>query len=82
MGAALQTNGETKSVVTASSIRKKKRSMDHFAGLDRLVKNTSVRLVDDTDRIVHEVKVASEPKALLDAPIIGNGVGPKPQRKV
>ena len=39
--------------------------MDHFAGLDVSVKETSVCLVDDTGRIVREVKVASEPKALL-----------------
>jgi len=39
--------------------------MDHFAGLDVSVKETSVCIVDDTGRIVREVKVASEPKALL-----------------
>ena len=39
--------------------------MDHFAGLDVSVKQTSVCLVDDTGRIVREVKVASEPEALL-----------------
>jgi hypothetical protein len=42
-----------------------KRSMDHFAGLDVSVKETSIYLVDDTGRIVREVKVASEPVALL-----------------
>jgi transposase len=39
--------------------------MDHFAGLDVSVKQTSVCIVDDTGRIVREVKVASEPEALL-----------------
>jgi transposase len=39
--------------------------MDHFAGLDVSVKATSVCIVDDTGRIVREVKVASEPEALL-----------------
>ena len=39
--------------------------MDHFAGLDVSVKETSVCMVDDTGRIVREVKVASEPEALL-----------------
>jgi hypothetical protein len=39
--------------------------MDHSAGLDVSVKETSVCIVDDTGRIVREVKVASEPKALL-----------------
>ena len=41
--------------------------MDHFAGLDVSVKETSVCIVDDTGRIVREVKVASEPEALLTA---------------
>ena len=41
--------------------------MDHFAGLDVSVKETSVCIVDDTGRIVREVKVPSEPEALLTA---------------
>jgi transposase len=45
--------------------QKEKRSMDHFAGLDVSVKDTSVCIVDDSGRIVREVKVASEPEALL-----------------
>jgi transposase len=45
--------------------QKEKRSMDHFAGLDVSVKETSVCIVDDTGKIVREVKVASEPAALL-----------------
>ena len=39
--------------------------MDHFAGLDVSVKETSLCIVDDAGRIVREVKVASEPEALL-----------------
>ena len=39
--------------------------MDHFAGLDVSVKETSICIVDDTGRIVRGVKVASEPEALL-----------------
>ena len=39
--------------------------MDHFAGLDVSVKETSVCIVDDTGRIVREVKLASEPEDLL-----------------
>ncbi len=39
--------------------------MDHSAGLDVSVKETSVCIVDDTGRIVREVKVASEPEELL-----------------
>ena len=44
--------------------------MDHFAGLDVSVKETSVCIVDDAGRIVKEVKVASEPQALLK--VLGN----------
>jgi len=39
--------------------------MEHFAGLDVSVKETSVCIVDDAGRIVREAKVASEPEALL-----------------
>ena len=39
--------------------------MDHFAGLDVSVKDTSVCIVDDSGKIVREVKVESEPEALL-----------------
>ena len=39
--------------------------MDHLRDLDVSVKETSVCIVDDTGKIVREVKVASEPKALL-----------------
>jgi len=39
--------------------------MDYFAGLDVSVKETSVCIVDETGKIVREVKVASEPEPLL-----------------
>src|SRR5476651_559332 len=39
--------------------------MDHSGGLDVSVKETSICIVDDTGRIVREVKVASEPEELL-----------------
>ena len=39
--------------------------MDHFAGLDVSVKETSICIVDDAGKIVREVKVASEPEPLL-----------------
>lgn len=42
-----------------------KRSMEHFAGLDVSANETSVCIVDETGRIVREVKVASESDALL-----------------
>src|SRR5262249_23934328 len=39
--------------------------MDHFAGLDVSVKETSVCIVDDTAKIGRQVKVPSEPEGLL-----------------
>jgi transposase len=45
--------------------------MEHFAGLDVSVKDTSVCIVDDTGKIVHEVKVPSEPETLLAVLKIG-----------
>jgi transposase len=39
--------------------------MDHFAGLDVSVKETSVCIVDDRGKIVREVRVPSEPEALV-----------------
>ena len=44
--------------------------MEHFGGLDVSVKETSICTVDDTGKIVREVKVASEPDALL--PVLKN----------
>ena len=40
--------------------------MDHFAGLDVSVNETSVCIVDDAGGIIREVKVTSEPDALLE----------------
>ena len=39
--------------------------MEHFAGLDVSVNETSICIVDDSGRIVREAKVASEPDALV-----------------
>ena len=44
--------------------------MDHFAGLDVSVKETSICIVDDAGRIVREVKMPSEPEALPK--VLGN----------
>ena len=44
--------------------------MEHFAGLDVSVKETSVCVVDGTGQVVRAVKVASEPEALL--PVLTN----------
>ncbi len=45
--------------------------MEHFAGLDVSVNETSLCIVDDAGRIVREAKVASEPDALLK--VLKNG---------
>jgi len=66
LGAALQADGENEVHNGGLKHQKKeKRSMDYFAGLDVSVKETSVCIVDDTGRLVREVKVGSEPEALL-----------------
>jgi transposase len=52
--------------------------MDHFAGLDVSVKDTSVCVVDDTGKIVREVKVASEPEALPRATGVLQGLSSAP----
>ena len=39
--------------------------MDYFAGLEYSVKETSICIVDDTGKSFGELKVASEPQALL-----------------
>ena len=51
--------------MTASSVRRRSAASEHFAGLDVSVEETSVCIVDDTGKIVREVKLASEPEALL-----------------
>ena len=45
--------------------------MDHFAGLDVSVRVTSVCIVDDAGKIVREVKVASEPEAIVQMMRVG-----------
>lgn len=40
--------------------------MEHYAGMDVSVKETSVCIVDEAGKIVREVKVASEPEVLLE----------------
>jgi len=39
--------------------------MEHFAGIDVSLKDSSVCVVDAMGRIVREAKVASEPEALI-----------------
>jgi transposase len=49
-------------VVTGLKHQKEKRSMDHFAGLDVSVNETSICIVDDTGRIIREAKVGANRK--------------------
>jgi hypothetical protein len=53
--------------------------MDHFAGLDVSVKETSVCIVDDVGKIVREVKLASEPEAFLAVYPLGKSPHSVPQ---
>ena len=39
--------------------------MDHYAGIDVSLEQSSVCVVDATGRIVREAKVASEPEVLI-----------------
>ena len=36
--------------------------MEHYAGLDVSVKETSVCIIDAAGKVTHEVKVATDPK--------------------
>ena len=59
--------------------------MEHFAGLDVSVKETSICIVDDTGKIVREVKVASEPETPASAedqclPLQADRTGARPLR--
>ena len=40
-------------------------AMDHYAGIDVPLEQSSICVVDATGQIVREVKVASEPEALI-----------------
>ena len=40
--------------------------MDHYAGIDVSLEQSSVCVVDGSGKIIREAKVASEPKALID----------------
>jgi transposase len=41
--------------------------MEHYVGLDVSIKETSVCVVDSAGRVLREVKVASEPEAIVAA---------------
>src|SRR5512140_564109 len=50
-----------------SGLKHQRRSatMEHYAGLDVSIKETSVCVIDGTGRVVCEVKVPTEPEAIL-----------------
>src|ERR1700726_2202080 len=52
-------------VESAPSICRRRRAMEHYAGIDVSLEFSSVCVVDAQGKIVREVKVASEPEALV-----------------
>jgi hypothetical protein len=87
MVAVPQNDGvETESERSAPSIMRG-TAMEHYAGVDVSLKESSVCVVDATGTIVREVKIASEPEALvryfdeLELPVsrIGLEAGPLSQ---
>ena len=65
LGAALQADGETRSVGTASSIRRRSAAWIILLDWTYRSRRPASALWIDTGRMVREVKVASEPEALL-----------------
>src|SRR3974377_581098 len=53
-------------VKSAPSIWKRRTAMEHYAGIDVSLELASVCVVDAQGKIVKEVKIASEPEALVD----------------
>src|SRR5436853_2546195 len=49
----------------ASQHQRRSAAMQHYVGLDLSVKQTSVCIVDKAGRVIREVKVATEPAAIL-----------------
>src|SRR3954454_797630 len=52
--------------VRTSGLKHQRRSaaMEHYAGLDVSVKETSVCVIDGTGKVIQEVKVATEPDTI------------------
>src|SRR3954467_13432428 len=52
--------------VRTSGLKHQRRSaaMEHYAGLDVSVKETSVCIVDRAGKVIREVKIATEPEAI------------------
>jgi len=57
---------ETRSALHALKHQMEKRSMEYYAGMDVSLKETSICIVDDTGKVVREVKVTSEPEMLVE----------------
>src|SRR4051812_49665444 len=76
--------------VRTSGLKHQRRSaaMEHYAGLDVSVKETSVCVIDGTGKVIQEVKVATEPEAIAAVLVddtfaierIGLEAGPLSQR--
>src|SRR6267378_4437641 len=49
----------------ASQHQRRSAAMQHYVGLDLSVKQTSVCIVDKAGKVIREVKVATEPMAIL-----------------
>src|SRR5258706_7721788 len=49
----------------ASKHQRRSAAMQHYVGLDVSVKETSVCIVDKAGKVIREVKVATEPVAIL-----------------
>src|SRR5438874_13013193 len=63
-----QTDGvnDSESGNSACSKHHRGTTMDHYAGIDVSLEQSSVCVVDAGGKIVREAKVASEPEALID----------------
>lgn len=53
--------------------------MEHFAGIDVSLEQSSVCVVDGAGKITHEAKVAIEPEALVES-LSQSGEGSDPDR--
>ena len=50
---------EPRSALRGLKHQMEKRSMEHYAGMDVSLKETSICIIDETGKVVREVKVAS-----------------------
>jgi hypothetical protein len=64
LGGALQADDRRGLRQGSHKHQKEKRTMEHYAGLDVSVKETSICIVDEAGKICREMKVPSSPEAL------------------